>query len=143
KAYLLIQLDKEPFQVLVELKRAAVRVVEANLAAAESGARGLEAQLGAQRWKLQNASEQVDAQVALLRSLVAALRSQEAILVRAQADYNRAAALLPQAAISHQEYDRFDQQLRVAVASVAQAQEAITQLRVSLGLAPQPEKGKS
>ena len=53
------------------------------MAAAESQARGLEAQLCAQRWKLQNASEQVDAQVALLRSLVAALRTQEAILNRA------------------------------------------------------------
>jgi membrane fusion protein (multidrug efflux system) len=48
----LVQLDKEPFQVQVALKRAAVRAAEANLAAAESKARGLEAQLGAQRWKL-------------------------------------------------------------------------------------------
>ena len=65
KGDLLVQLDKEPFQVLVSLKRAAVRVAEANLAAAESGARGLGAQLGAQRWKLQNASEQVDEEMAL------------------------------------------------------------------------------
>ena len=35
-----------------------------------------------------------------------------------------------------------EQQLRVAAASLAQAQEAIAQTRVSLGLAPQPEKGK-
>ncbi|MGO8744767.1 MAG: efflux RND transporter periplasmic adaptor subunit [Thermoguttaceae bacterium] len=142
KGDLLAQLDKEPYQVQVALKRTAVRAAEATLAAAESKARGLEAQLGAQRWKLQNASEQVDVQIGLLRSQVAALRSQEAILNRAQADFNRAAALLPQAAISHQEYDRYDQQLRVAVASVAQAHEAIAQTRVSLGLAPQPEKGK-
>ena len=94
KGDLLVQLDKEPFQVLVALKRAAVRVAEANLAAAESAARGLGAQLGAQRWKLQNASEQVDAQVALLRSQVAALRSQEAILNKARADYNRAAGVV-------------------------------------------------
>ena len=97
KGDLLVQLDKEPFQVQVALKRAAVRVAEANLAAAESKARGLGAQLGAQRWKLQNASEQVDAQVALLRSQVAALRSQEATLNRARADYKRAEALLPRA----------------------------------------------
>ena len=142
KGDLLVQLDKEPFQVLVALKRAAVRVAEANLAAAESEARGLEAQLGAQRWKLQNASEQVDAQVALLRSQVAALRSQEATLDRARADFNRAAALLPKHAISRADYDQSEQQLRVAAASVAQAQEAIAQTRVSLGLAPQPEKGK-
>ena len=82
KGDLLVQLDKEPFQVQVALKRAAVQVAEANLAAAESKARGLEAKLSAQRWKLQNASEQVDGQVALLRSQVATLRSAEATLVR-------------------------------------------------------------
>ena len=94
KGDLLVQLDKEPFQVQVALKRTAVRVAEANLAAAESKARGLEAQLGAQRWKLQNASEQVDAQVALLRSQVAALRSQEAILDRPEADFKRGAGVV-------------------------------------------------
>ena len=36
KGDLLVQLDKEPYQVQVALKRAAVRVAEANLAAAES-----------------------------------------------------------------------------------------------------------
>ena len=97
KGDLLVQLDKEPYQVQVALKRTAVRAAEVNLAAAESKARGLEAQLGAQRWKLQNASEQVDAQVALLRSQVAALRSQEATLDRARADFKRAEALLPTA----------------------------------------------
>jgi membrane fusion protein (multidrug efflux system) len=143
KGDLLVQLDKEPFQVQVALKRAAVRVAEANVVAAESAALGLEAQLGAQRWKLQNASEQVDAQVALLRSQVAALRSQEATLVRARADYNRAEALLLKVAIARGDYDESEQQLRVAAASVTQAQEAIAQTRVSLGLAAQPEKGKS
>ncbi len=142
KGDLLVQLDKEPLQVLVELKRAAVRVAEANLATAESAARGLGAQLGAQRWKLQNASEQVNAQAALLRSQVAALRSQEATLDKAQADFKCATALLPEHAVSRSDYDQSEQQLRVAAASLAQAQEAIAQTRVSLGLAPQPETGK-
>ena len=142
KGDLLVQLDKEPYQVQVALKRTAVRAAEVNLAAAEAKARGLEAQLGAQRWKLQNASEQVDAQVALLRSQVAALRSQEATLDRARADFKRAEGLLPQHAMSRADYDQYEQQLRVAAASLAQAQEAIAQLRVALGLAPQPKKGK-
>src|SRR3974390_1568661 len=47
KGDLLVQLDREPFRVQVALKRAAVQTAEANLAAAESKARGLEAQLGA------------------------------------------------------------------------------------------------
>ena len=142
KGDLLVQLDKEPYQVQVALKRTAVRAAEVNLASAESKARGLEAQLGAQRWKLQNASEQVDAQVALLRSEVAALRTQEAILDRARADYKRAQELLPKGAVSREEYDLREQQLRVGEASVTQAHEAIAQTRVSLGLAPRPEKGK-
>ena len=49
---------------------------------------------------------------------------------------------MPRHAISRADYDQYEQQLRVAAASLAQAQEAIAQLRVSLGLAPQPEKGK-
>ena len=142
KGDLLVQLDKEPYEVQLALKRTAVRMAEVNLAAAESKARALEAQLGAQRWKLQNASEQVDAQVAALRSQVAALRSQEATLDRARADFRRAEALLPKAAISRSDYDLNEQQMRSAAASLAQAQEAIAQTRVSLGLAPQPEKGK-
>ncbi len=142
KGDLLVQLDKEPYEVQVALKRAAVRAAAANLEAAESKARGLAAQLGAQRWKLQNASEQVDAQIAQLQSQVSALRSAEAILVRAQADYKRAAELLPKAVISRGEYDQHEQQLRVAAASVAQAQESIAQIRVALGLTPQPEPGK-
>ena len=143
KGDLLVQLDKEPFQVQVALKRAAVRVAEANLVAAESTARGLEGQLGAERWKLQNSSEQVNAQVALLRSEVATLRSQEAILDRARADFKRGQGLLPTSAISREDYDQREQQLRVAAANVTQAQEAIAQTRVALGLPAQPEKGKA
>lgn len=142
KGDLLAQLDREPFEVQVALKRAAVQTAEANLVAAESKARGLEAQLGAQRWKLQNASEQIDAQVALLRSQVAALKTQEAILNRARSDYERAKALVPKGAMSREECDLREQQLRVGEASVAQALEAIAQTRVSLGLAPQPEKDR-
>src|SRR4029077_9645743 len=66
KGDLLVQLDKEPFQVQVALKRAAVRVAEKNLAAAQAQARGIEAQLGSLRWKIWNASEQVGNQIAKL-----------------------------------------------------------------------------
>ncbi len=140
---LLAQLDKEPYEVQVALKRSAVRVAEANLTAAESKCRGLEALLGAQRWNLQQASEHVDAQVASLRSQIATLRTQEATLDLAQADFKRAQELMPKAAMTHEEYDQRVQHLKVAIASVTQAQEAIASTRVSLGLAPQPEKDKS
>ena len=143
KGDLLVQLDKEPFQVQVALKRTAVRVAEANLAAAESKARGLEAQLGSQRWKLQNASEQVDAQVALLRSQVAALRTSgghsRPSPGRLQARPGAVAGRVPSAV-------RTSTSASSSCGSrqppSTQAQEAIAQIRVSLGLPPQPEKGK-
>jgi membrane fusion protein, multidrug efflux system len=78
-----------------------------------------------------------------LSSQVAGLQKEEAILNRARADYKRAETLLPKGAITREEYDQFEQQLRVAVASVVQAREAIAQTRVALGLAPQPKEDKS
>jgi membrane fusion protein (multidrug efflux system) len=143
KGDLLVQLDKEPCQVAVALKRSAVRVSEATLAAAESKARGLAAQLSAERWKLQNAREQVDGQIALLRSPAAALRSAEATFDRARADYKRAQGLLERGSIPRQQFDMQQQQFRVAEATVTQAREVVSQVRVALGLAPRPENGKS
>jgi membrane fusion protein (multidrug efflux system) len=143
KGDLLVQLDKEPFQVQVALKRAAVGVAEANLAAAESKARSLEAQLGSQRWKLQLASEQVDALVAQLNVKAANLRTQEATLDRARADFDRGRRLVGPGALSREDYDQRLRDFRVAEASVKQAREEVTQVRVSLGLAPEPGNGKS
>ena len=142
KGDVLVQLDKEPYEVVVALKRDAVGVAVSNLAAAESKARGLAAQLSAQRWKLQNASEQVDAQIAQLRSQVATLRSAEATLDRTQADYKRAQGLLERGSIPRAQFDRQEQEYRVAEADVTKAHEAVSQVRVALGLMPQPEKGK-
>ena len=142
KGDVLVRLDKEPYEVQVALQRAAVRVAEVNVVAAEAKARGLEALLGAQRWKLQSASEEVDARIAQLRSQVAALRTQEATLEMTRADFKRAQEMLPKRAISKEDFDHREQQLRVATSSVTQAQEAIVQTRVSLGLSPQPAEGK-
>ncbi len=143
KGDLLVQLDKEPFQVQVALKRAAVRVAEANLAAAESKTRGLEAQLGSQRWKLQSTSEQVDALVAQLKVKAANLQTQEATLERARADFERGQRLLGTGALTREDFDQRQQQRRVAEAAVKQAREEVAQVRVSLGLSPDPEKDKS
>jgi membrane fusion protein (multidrug efflux system) len=143
KGDLLVQLDREPYEVQVALKRAAVRTAEANLAAAEARARSLAAQLGSQRWKLQNASEQIDAQVANLRARVAELETQEAILRRAEADYDRGKSLVKGKTLAIEEFDQRLQSLRVAQASVTQARESVAQVRVSLGLNPGPDKGKS
>lgn len=139
KGDLLVRIDPEPFQVQVDLKRAAVEVAGSDLAAAESEARGLEALARSQRWKTQNASEDVQNQIALLKARVAALRNKEAVLRRAHADFERAKPLLKSGTITREEYDQREQDLRVADASVKQAQEEVHQVRVSLGLPPEPE----
>jgi membrane fusion protein (multidrug efflux system) len=142
KGDLLVRIDPEPFQVQVNLKRAAVEVAVGDLAAAESQARGLEALARSQRWKTETASELVNNQVALLRARVATLRTKEATLGRAQADFERGRRLLPSGAMSHEEFDLRRQDIRVAEASVNQAREDVHQVRASLGLPPQPPQGK-
>jgi membrane fusion protein, multidrug efflux system len=78
-----------------------------------------------------------------LKAKAANLRTQEAILDRARADYERGRSLLGTGALPREDFDQRQQQLRVAEAQVKQAREEVTQVRVSLGLAPEPEKGKS
>ena len=80
KGDLLVQLDREPYQVQVDLKKAAVVNAEADVEAARAQVRGILAQARSQRWKLQRAIEDVDDKVAQLKARVAALRSKEASL---------------------------------------------------------------
>src|SRR5262249_42881056 len=70
KGALLVQLDKEPYQVQVAIRQAAVRAAQADLVAAQAQVRGLEAMGGAQRWQLESAMEQVRSQVANLHAKI-------------------------------------------------------------------------
>jgi membrane fusion protein (multidrug efflux system) len=142
KGDLLVQLDKEPFQVQVSLKRAAVEVADANLAAAESKARSLQATAGSQRWKIQTTAQQVKNQVALLKARVAFLRTKEATLERTRDDYERGEKLAARSSIAKEELGQRKEQFRVAQAALDQAREEIFQTRVTLGLPPQPAAGK-
>jgi membrane fusion protein (multidrug efflux system) len=141
KGDLLAQLDKEPFEDAVAVKKAAVDTAKADLQAATAAVRGVEAQARSLRFKLQNAIEGVDNQVALLHARVAALNKNDATLKLAQLDFARAEQLLPNQTISRQEYDRRQAALSVAQADVTQAMADVHQIRVSLGLAAQPEGG--
>src|SRR5579862_6778803 len=62
KGALLVQLDKEPFEDQVALKKAAVAAAEADLVAAEAQTRGLVAQIRSDRSQLQRAIEDVHTQ---------------------------------------------------------------------------------
>jgi membrane fusion protein (multidrug efflux system) len=142
KGDLLVQLDKEPYQIQVKLKRAAVVNAEADLKASKAVVRGILAQARSQRWKLQQAIEDVDNKVATLRARVATLRSKQATLDRAKADLARAVYLSGKGAVVGYEFDQYREAERVADAAVAQSLEEVYETRVALGLPPRPEKGE-
>ena len=137
----LAQLDREPYEVVVAEKRAAVETAKADLLVATAAVRGLEAQARSLRFKLQYAMDDVQNRVALLRARVAALDKSNATLKLAQLEFARAEQLLPNATISRQEYDRRQAVLSEAQAEVKQATADVHQIRVSLGLPAQPESG--
>jgi membrane fusion protein (multidrug efflux system) len=139
KGDLLVQLDKEPYQIQVELKKAAVANAEADVEAARAQVRGTLALARSQRWKLQRAIEDVDDKVALLKARVATLRSKEASLDRARAEFVRAERLFERAAIAREEFDRYREAERTAEAAAKEALEEVHETRVALGLAPHPE----
>ena len=141
KGEILAQLDREPYEVAVAEKRAAVETAKADLLAATAAVRGLEAQARSLRWKLQYAMEDVQNRVALLHARVAALDKSDAALKLAQTEFARAKQLLPTGATSQEEYDRRQAALSAAQAEVAQALAEVRQIRVSLGLPAQPEGG--
>ena len=78
KGDLLVQLDKEPFQIAVAVKKAAVDTATADLQVARSKVRGIEAEAMSRRRALEHAMEDVDDQVALLRAKVAGVDKSKA-----------------------------------------------------------------
>jgi len=138
---LLVQLDKEPYQVQANIAQAAVDFAQADLVVAEAQARGIEGEARSLRFNLDHAIEDVDNQVSLLRARVAALDSDRAALARAQSDYNRSAGLHPSGAASAEEVEHRRQALRTAEADLEAALQGIYQVRASLGLPPRPPTG--
>jgi membrane fusion protein (multidrug efflux system) len=103
KGDLLAAVDKEPFQIAVSQKRAAVDTAKADLQAAIAMVRGIEAEARSRRWKLQGAVQDLENQIALLRDRVAALDKTKATLALAQVEFDRARQLLASGTASRQE----------------------------------------
>jgi membrane fusion protein (multidrug efflux system) len=139
KGTLLIQLDKEPYQVQLRLKQAYVDAAKADLVVAQDQARAIVAQARGARYKLQNAIESVNNQIALLRATVATYESQKATLELARQDLDRAEKLVPKGAMSKEEFDRRTQQFKVGEAGLRKALEDVYQIRAGLGLPAIPE----
>jgi membrane fusion protein, multidrug efflux system len=141
KGDLLVELDREPYQVVVAVKKAAVDTAKADLDAAKANVRGIEARARGQRWKFQHAIEDVENQIALLHAKIAALDKSKATLTLAEAEFNRTKKLVASAVASREEFDRREAALSVARAEVTQALDVIHQIRASLGLPAEPENG--
>jgi membrane fusion protein (multidrug efflux system) len=139
KGDLLVELDKEPFQDAVAVKKAAVVTAEADLEAARAAVRGMEAQAWSHRWQLQQAQENVENQIALLNARIAALKKTKATLILAQQEFDRTSQLVVSETASRELYDQRQAALLIAKAGVVQALADVNQIRVFLGLAPLPE----
>jgi membrane fusion protein, multidrug efflux system len=142
KGDLLATLDKEPYQVAVSEKQAAVDTAKADLQAATAAARAIEAEAMSQRWNLQRAVEGVDSQVALLHARVAAIDKNKAALVLAQLQFDRARQLVGRDDVPREVYDQRQAALTTAGAELTQTLAEVYQIRVSLGLPAQPDGGQ-
>jgi len=143
KGALLVQLDKEPYQVQVAIKKAAVSVAQTDLVAAEAQVRSLVAMGKANANRLQHAIEDVHTQVANLRANVATYESRKATLVLGQANLKRGEELAPTGGISKEDLDQRRQTVKVDEAAVEQALQEVYATRVGLGLEAQPGPGHS
>ncbi len=141
KGDLLVQLDKEPFQIAVAVKKAAVDTATADLQVAKSKVRGIEAEAMSRRRALEHAMEDVDNQVALLRARIASVDKSKAELALAQVDFDRAAKLVESSDVPRSEYDRRQAALLAARADVVAALADVRQIRASLGLPQEPDGG--
>ncbi|MGA2233289.1 MAG: biotin/lipoyl-binding protein, partial [Tepidisphaeraceae bacterium] len=142
KGDLLVELDKTPYEVQVEIKKAALVTAQANLDAASAQARAEVGSARAARFALQHAIESVDTQVADLRAAVATYNSSQAALDLAKSNLNRAEALAPNGAVSQQDLDVRREELKVEAAAVEQSLQQVYAARAGLGLPTEPAQGK-
>jgi membrane fusion protein (multidrug efflux system) len=142
KGDLLVQLDKEPYEVQVAIAQAAVAASESDLAAAQAEVRSQLAQARSNRFKLEHAIEDVNNQIATLRANVASYESRKATLALARANLKRGEELAPSGGISKEDLDLRRQTVKVDEAAVEQALQTVYANRVNLGLPAQPSKGR-
>jgi membrane fusion protein (multidrug efflux system) len=143
KGDLLVEIDKKPFIVQVEIAQAAVDAAKADLSFAQAQARATVGQTRSQKFNLDRAMEDVHNQIQLLNLKVATLNSQQATLTLAQANYDRIKPAFETKAVSKEEFDQKSEALDVAKAKREEALQAVYQVRVSLGLPPIPGKGET
>ncbi|HKI20637.1 MAG TPA: biotin/lipoyl-binding protein, partial [Isosphaeraceae bacterium] len=142
KGKVLVQLDKEPYQVQLAIKQAAVTAAEADLTAARAQVYGVVGQMRAARFALERAVEELNTKVAQLGAAVATLKSNMAKLDLARANLKRGEELLPSGGVSKEDLDVRRQSAKVAEADVDQARQTVYADRVGLGLSREPPAGQ-
>ena len=142
KGDVLVQLDKEPYETQVAVKKAAVAEAEADLVAANAQVLGQISQTRADQFSLQHSIETVNTKLANLRAAVATLDSKKATLELAKANFRRGEGVAGVGGISKEDLDVRRQTVAVDEAEVNQALQNVYALRVDLGLPIQPPEGK-
>src|SRR5262249_27964530 len=140
KGDVLVRLDKEPFEVQVAIKKAAVTAAETDLVAMQAEVRGQLARARANRFKLQHAIEDRNNQIANLRAAVATVKSKKATLDLAKSNLERGEKLAPSGGISKEDLDQRRQMVKVDEAAVDQALQGVHAIRAGLGLPTRPAK---
>jgi membrane fusion protein (multidrug efflux system) len=143
KGDILVQLDKQPYQVEVDRKKAALDIAESKLVQARATVKATAATARALRHKMINAVQQVRGQIQELQADVATLTKYQAALEDARSEYARAEVLLRKGGATSRE--DFEQRRAVwleAEASVRMAKENIRKTRAALSLPLEPPAGK-
>jgi membrane fusion protein (multidrug efflux system) len=141
KGNVLVQLDKEPYRVQVDIAKAHLTVAQADLVAAQAKVRGLAGLARSQRFQLAQSIEELHNQVAQLHAKVAALEAANATLIKTRADYRREQQLFQQRVISAQVFDSYQEAFSVAQAQRDNAQQDVYRIRAELGLPATPASG--
>ncbi|MGB3549641.1 MAG: HlyD family secretion protein [Candidatus Binatus sp.] len=141
KGDLLVQLDKEPYQVKVDIAQAALMLAQAGIVTAQAKVRGLESLGRSQRFDMANAMHNLNDQVADLHSKVDALQAANATLIKARADYAREQQLFKAKVVARSDFDTYQEAFSVAQAQQQNAQHDVAQVRAELGLRPTPKGG--
>lgn len=137
---LLVRLDPEPYRIAVAERQAALEVADAAVTQAQAQVRSAEAQARAAWYSLIAQRERVRTLIAQLHSQVAMLDLHKADREYQQIEFDRISKLIKQGDASPYEWDATRTRLKDAKMQVAAAEQALNQTRATLGLPPDLEK---
>jgi membrane fusion protein (multidrug efflux system) len=143
KGDILVRLDRQPYHVEVDRKKAALDIAQTKLVQTRASVRATVAKARAQRNQMVNAVQLVRSQIQGLQADVATLTRYQAALENARTEYRRAEVLLGKGgATSREDYDQRRAVWLEAEANVRLAKENIHKTRAALSLPLEPPEGK-